>query len=843
MAPRRLAPIRLLAWPLLLVGLALTSAACGTEKSAQKGVTVTPGQTRLRVASFEIKGTKRFDADTIKDGLATAEDPGWRAAISWMPLLGAEHQYFNRIDWRRDLERITTFYKMHGYFNARVVSRSIVESRKNKAVRISIRIAEGKPTHVSTRNIEGLEPLSDKNRKEILANLPLKQGDVFTQDAYLKTRKMLVDRLHKHSYAYAEISGRAIVNPQTNKAEVYYFLDPGPKARFGQIHIVGNKQIETHFIREALSIEKGQAYSGTALEEAQQDLYDMGVFSLVSVLPAHEASPEIREAAGVTQEELGGSDFTNQGTGEQAAPGQPAPADKGPQPVEQPDKELNPQLQQEVQQVEQKPAEVPGPLGISDVLASAQQQAESRTQLEKRVPIIVRIKEGRLWNVELGAGLSLETNRSDVHGQANWSSQNFLGGLRKLEHFNTAGYAWASNSGDVSLGSPLFFGTETDAANQGVFLESRLEFRQPQFLERKTTFKLTTSLNRDIEVGYTVWNPQGTIGLERPFWRHLTLGVNYHVAYYAYSNVGAALLTSPELGIDFQQNYLLEWLEQTLALDLRDNPLNPQSGFFSTLSIQEAGSYLVGGDFDFLKVIWGNEGYVPFDLFTRWVLAARFRVGAIYNTEPARTNSTGEVQTRAVPIENRLYGGGPNSLRGLGRRNLSYFRIAPFDPTDPNDVQTVEVIPVGGLSLFEASIEPRFQLVSNLADVGPLWGVLFYDVATVLDQQLLFSTQAGQSLEQGTAGFSDITGSLVSGVGGGAFWLTPVGPVRADFALTLNDLSNDPRFRTCGPPSRVTDEVTQTGRTDCEYLPVGEDPVQQQLNLNYSFFIGIGHSF
>ncbi len=823
--------------------VAVMVAGCAGQKSERKAATLNPGQTRLKVESFEIHGTQHFSAGTIKDGLATQEDPGWRAAISWMPLLGAEHHYFNRIQWRRDLERITTFYKMHGYFNARVVSRSIVESRQKQAVRISIRINEGKPTRVAKLDVEGLDPLSKKARKQVLQALPLKKGQIFTQDDYLKTRKMLVDRLHTRSFAYADISGRAIVNPQTNKAEVYYFLDPGPKARFGKIHIFGNKKIDTRFIRDALDIKKGQPYSGKALQEAQTDIYDMGVFSLVSVLPAHEASEKIRQEAGVTPKEMGNAGVGNAGPGEQKSPTEPSKGAQGPHQVPNAEQKVGPQAQKEIQEVQKSPSQVPGPLGISDVLASAQQEAEKRVQLERSVPIIVRVKEARLWNVELGAGLALQSNRSDIHAQANWSSRNFLGGLRKLDQFNSAGYAWAANSNTVSLGGPLLFGTGTDAANKGFFLASRLEFRQPQFIEHKTVLKAAASLTRDIEVGYTVWNPEGTIGFSRPFWDHLTVGLNYHVAYYDYTNVGSALLTSPELGVDYQRNYLLEWLEQDLTLDFRDNPLNPHKGYFSSLSVQEANSYLVGGDFQFLKVIWGNKGYVPFDLFTHWVLATRFRVGAIYNTEPVRRATSGQIQTRAVPIQNRLYSGGADSMRGLGYHNLSYFRVGTFNPTDSNDVQTVEVIPVGGLSLFEASVEPRFQIVDSLAGLGPLWGLVYFDTATVLDKQLLFSTAAAQSLGQSIASANDITSTLISAVGAGAFWITPVGPVRADFAVTLNDLSNDPRFRTCGPPSRVKTEVSETGRTDCQFLPVAQDPVQQQINLNYSFFIGVGHSF
>lgn len=800
----------------------------------------------MRVETFELQGTEKFDADDIKDGLAIQEDPGWRTSISWMPLLGAEPHYFNRIRWRRDLERIRTFYEMRGYFNARIVSENIIESEEKGSVRISIRIAEGQPTRVKDLNVEGLEPLSAKAKKEVMRSLPLEEGEVFTQDSYQETRQTLLNRLRQRSYAYAEISGRAVINPATNEAQVYYFLDPGPRANFGKIYIVGNDEIDEEYVRETLELEPGEPYSGQKLEDAQQDIYDMGVFSLVSVLPAHQASAEVLEEAEVTPEEISGLEMLGEEEEPPLAayPDIPDQTEEGPHQVEDPAEKLGPEVQAEVEEIQEAEAEVPGALGISDVLASAQQEAESRIELERDVPIIVRLKEARLWNVELGAGLSIETNRAAVQGQANWSSRNFLGGLRRLEHFNSAGYAWASNTGDLTLGGPLLLGNrESEASNEGIFIDSRLEFRQPQFLEPETTLRATARLRRAIEVGYTVWNPQATLGIERKFFDDLIIGLNYHLAYYKYTNVGSALLTAPDLGVDFEREYFLEWLEPRIALDLRDSPINPQSGYFTSLSVQNAGSYLLGGDFRFIKVQWGNEGYVPFDLFTRWVLAARFRVGAIYNREPVGDDEGDAPQVEPVPIDNRLYAGGSNSLRGLGRNNLSLFRVGTFDPSNPADIETVEVIPIGGLTLFEASIEPRFRILKNLADLGPLWGVVYYDVATVLNDQLFYSTPASEELGTETTGFSALRATLVSAAGGGVFWLTPVGPVRADFAMTLNDLSTDPRFRTCGPPSRVRNEVTQTGVSDCEFLPVERDPVQQQLNLDYSFFIGIGHSF
>lgn len=861
----------MLGWALLCVVLCAV-AGCASDEAAQRKQ-LNPGQTELRIASFNIifKGEHQFDASTIKSGLVTQEDPGWRTAIAWMPLIGAEPEYFNEMDWDRDVKRIQTFYASQGYFNASIVSTSIVPSRQKNEVRITIQIAEGEPTKVGSLDIEGLEPLEPELQAQLTQKLALAPGEVFTQDKYLQTRRLLLTRLKRASFAYAQITGRAVINPQTRAAQVQFFLDPGPRATFGKIYVVGNEEIETRFIREALTIEEGQPYSAHQLDMTQADIYDMGVFSLVSVIPAHEASDELIKAAKIPADEVArdraaaernratqapaevggdGSSMADEapGTARPGAQLEPPHEDDDADDIDDTatsdDVDRSDDNGDDTQDGELEDEDDPaGIMGISDLLAQAQSHAEARTDLDQSVPIIVRVKDARLWNVEVGAGLSVATNRSDVHALANWSSQNFLGGLRKLEHFNTAGYAWASNDSGYGLTSPFQLMGNSEAANHGVFLESRLEFRQPQFLERLTTFKSALSLKRNIEVGYTVWNPQGMIGVERRFFRHLTLELNYNLSYFKYHNVGEALLTTPELGSGFAPDYLLEYLEQRSTLDLRDDPFNPTSGYLTSLSLERAGSYIFGGDFDFWRVSWANQGYVPFHLLTDWVLAARFQVGALYNTENTQTNTDGRTVARAVPIESRFYAGGAGSLRGLGRNNLSYFRVAPFDPSNPGSIKRVAVIQVGGVSVLEASLEPRFRLMRNLAGVGPLWGVLFYDVATVLNQQLFVQTDAGEALSGSAAGFAEIRDTLVSGVGGGAYWITPVGPVRADFAVTLNDLSNDPRFRLCGPFANVRDQVSETGRTNCDYLPDERDPVVQQLNLDYSFFIGIGHSF
>ncbi|MFW5966043.1 MAG: BamA/OMP85 family outer membrane protein [Persicimonas sp.] len=803
---------------------------CATDEAAER-TAERPGQTDMRVAAFRIEGVEEFDAGQIKSGLATQTSADWRTAISWMPLLGAEPEYFNRIEWRRDLERIENFYRQRGYFNARIVSQNILESQEEGVVRIRLVIDEGEPARVRNLNIEGLSPLDESLRQKVTNDLVLAEDAVFTEERYLRTRSLLVNRLRGRAFAYASINGRAVVDPEENAVDVTYFLDPGPRSRFGEIHIVGNEEIPSEYIRDAIDIREGQPYSNSALQEAQEDIYGLEVFSLVSVLPAHEAREEVVEEADIEPEEIPDQQVTPQNEG--------AARDQAAQPTE----EEAAEARDEIEGIDGQPdTDAPPSTGLSEMLDDVQRKAEARTDLEREVPVVIRLKEGRMWNVELGAGLAIESNRQDIHGQANWSSQNFLGGLRRLEHFNTVGYAWAYNASEVGLGRPFGLGGETEADNDGIFLSSELEFRQPRFIERKTDLRVAPRVDREVEVGYTVWNPRMTVGLERNFFRHLDLGLDYHVSYYDFADLTSTLLTATPLGADFQEEFLLEWLEQRAALDFRDNPLDPRQGTHTELSVQEASSYLLGGEFDYLKVRASTEGYLPFTFLTDWVLAGRMRLGSIYNMESVEGDG-GDGQVAQVPALSRLFSGGRGRARSFGHDTVSQFRVGAFDPDSPSEVEEVEVIPVGGLSLFEVSVEPRFRLVENLFDIGDLWGAVYYDGATVLDRQLFFSTEASEFLGQETADSSDLSETLLHGVGGGTYWLTPVGPVRLDVAVTLNDLTDDPRFRTCGPPSRVQDEVTETGRSDCEFLPVDQDPVQQQLNLNYSFYIGIGHSF
>ena len=736
--------------PLLIVG-------CASQPDPRERTD--PGATDFVVERLQIQGVEAVSERELRNGLATRESPRIRTKFGRLPLIGAEPRYFNRFAWMQDRERIISFYQQHGYFNVAFDDISITEDPDRKTVRISLTIDEGEPTRVSQINLRGLIPGETPPADELLADLPLDEGDIFVQQHYQRSRNTIANRLRDAGFAYASVSGRVFVDPDGHTADISFFVEPGPLARFGPVYVFGNDEISEASIRRALRFEEGDPYSPQALQQAQEDVFGLGVFGMVTVLPAHEA----RDAAVETRRDQRRMEEI---LDEYDLPGDDTDSDRPDPGVQTP-------------RGGDEPAQ-----SISEILAGAQHEAEVRGRLDPEVPIIIRVQEATGYNLRVGTGVAVESTRQDVRGLVNWSSRNFAAGLpgelRRIDHNTAVGYAWAP--GLIGPG---------DVRNRGVILSSQLEFQQPQLLrEPHTRLRIRAGVDRDVTEGFTVWNPSLRLSVDRSLWNYFVVGMSYNIAFFRYSDVAEGLdATGTELGLDFRDRFLLEILEPSVAFDTRDDILDPSRGTRIELSLQQAGRYVFGGEFDFLRPVLSAEQY--YGIRHGMVLALRSRLGAVYDVR----RETG------IPIQSRLYSGGTGSMRSFGRDRLSPF-TADDDP-----------VPIGGLTQFEASVEPRFRLARDFLDIGDVWGAIFLDSATVLGSQFLFDTAPN---EHGTVGPGDLQSTLLYGAGIGAWWNTPVGPVRLDVARNLSDLSDDPRFE--------------------------RDAVQNLLQ-RYNFYLSIGHSF
>lgn len=383
-----------------------------------------------------------------------------------------------------------------------------------------------------------------------------------------------------------------------------------------------------------------------------------------------------------------------------------------------------------------------------------------------RVDILIKVVPGRRLRTAIGAGLQVGTDPTltptdapsdsldlwDVHLLGRIEHRNFLGGMRRISIEDRP--------------RVLFDKSFPDAASPHLGNLLILDFKQPAFIEPRTTFGITTRWDRGRDPYTYVLRSDllGGMGPERTFF-------NGQLRISATINLNLFLPDEPNnqistVGHIHYPKYYATYMQYAFVLDLRDQPREPRRGTYFSLNVQHAG-YFLPSDWDYIRVIPDARAYYP--LPYGMVLAGRVRLGYMEITDSRipvdKATDTLGIQQRLRdlgPLRQRLRGGGNNSVRG-------------YDPNTLGDINAIgNIVDSGGLRQWEASIELRAPLI---ADFG---AVLFVDVGDVTAQKVFR--------------FEDLQTSF----GIGLRYRTIIGPVRLDFGFApgpLQTIGSDTRTR------------------------------------------------
>jgi outer membrane protein assembly factor BamA len=251
-----------------------------------------------------------------------------------------------------------------------------------------------------------------------------------------------------------------------------------------------------------------------------------------------------------------------------------------------------------------------------------------------------------------------------------------------------------------------------------------------------------------------------------------------------------------------------------LAQDRRNDSGNPRRGIYNTADVSIATKAL-GSQRSFLRVLVRNATYHQ---ITRSIVFARQTQFGVISPFSA---PAGLADAQSVPLPERFFGGGADSLRAFpynqaGPRDIG----VPLNPGGPSSAPTG--FPLGGNALFFNNLELRFPLIGS--NIG---GVLFHDMGNI------YSTISDVSFRFKQRDVNDFN-YTVHAVGFGVRYRTPIGPVRGDLAYSIN------------PPSYLGFSGTPTQLLQCgpnrPDLPSFCQPSQQRIG-HLQFFFSIGHTF
>jgi outer membrane protein assembly complex protein YaeT len=329
-------------------------------------------------------------------------------------------------------------------------------------------------------------------------------------------------------------------------------------------------------------------------------------------------------------------------------------------------------------------------------------RVEEKPGTSEVVDVEIDVREAPPRDVRLGLGYDTEEG---PRGIAGWRHYNFFGGGRQL--------------GVTVRGSQI---------QQSAFVD----FLQPHWPTPGGRFRLLLGHELQDEDSYDLMRSSFSPRLEYRRDDRLTAFLFYRLEYDQLDDVPLAVQVALPFGAP--QETILSGIGAGVDAVFADDPIDPTRGVVFDVSVEGVG---LGGDVHLVRALVETSAYHQLGV-AQLFGAARIRLGLV---NPIAGDDE-------VPLFERFYSGGSNSVRGYERRH-----VGPLADGDP----------IGGRSLAEMSVEVRRVIV------GDLGGAVFVDAGAL-------------GLDGDRFAFDD----LQLGTGVGLRYRSPVGPIRVDLGFPLD---------------------------------------------------------
>jgi outer membrane protein insertion porin family len=599
---------------------------------------------------------------------------------------------YNPVEVQKAREALRDHYEEEGHFEASVTPET--EKFADGDVRVTFKINEGRRITIDRIVIKGNKGLSAKEIKAVMATRErqyyILRGTVHRQRLEEDVERIL-QLYNDHGYVQARVEApEVVVDRDRARLTVTLTVVEGAQFKVGSVELAGTSALPPEEARRQIRLKEGDVFSRTRLRESVDGitrLYSTIGRASADVVPVVTQNAEERRVD-IRLEINEGPDVF----------------------VERINITGNTRSQEKILRREIPFAE--GDLFTSAKLDRARQRLTnlgffetvkaSTTPGSDKTKIIVNVDviEKPTGVFSIGGGFS---SVDSLIATVDLSQRNFLGrGWEVALRFRGGA---RGTQGTLSFTEPWLFDRPLSAGFD--IFDTRREFED-----------------------YTSESLGGDIRFSHPFLDYARWYLTYRLTRDTISDLEGEAAVSLA---DEEGTTITSMISGSVARDTRDNVFTATKGNYSTIAADFAG---LGGEAKFVKLTSAIVQFRP--IWFGHVLAGRLQGGYVVGW-------SGE----EVPLFERFFLGGPNSIRSFKFRDLS--------PVDENGVQT------GGTSEVLGTLEYIVPLPFNLRVAG------FVDVA--------------QAYGFGTS--FDIT-SLREAAGFGVRWISPFGPIRVDYGFNLD---------------------------------------------------------
>jgi outer membrane protein insertion porin family len=616
----------------------------------------------------------------------------------------------------KSIKKVKKLYTDEGYYLVEVDG--VFEKRSETEVKVIITITEGEKILIKQIVFEGNKSFSDKKLKGVMESSEkwfmswLTSGGTYKEEVLKNDVNLIADLYFNNGFINIKVGEPSVVVlPDKSGLQVTIGIIEGDQFRVGSIGFKGDLLENREELATKLKLKTGDLFSRAMLRADVFALTDICAdkgYAFANVAPLTKGDSAQKTIDVTFDIEKGEKVF-----------------------IDRISINGNTKTRDKVLRRELKLAD--GDLYSSTALKKSKQNlmnlgffeeanlVTAKGSADNKLDLNIDVKEKPTGTFSIGAGYS---SLDGLIGQGSVQQANFLGlGLKANV---SASLGKKSSTYNIGITDPYFLDTKWTLG--GDIYRSEREYID--YTRRAT--------GGDIKGGYPLSDTVSTFLMYKYEEKEI-----YNESTALLENIRNNLIIAPE------KSSTTSSITASITSNTTDYRLDPTSGMMNSLSIEYAG---LGGSNRYARYITETAWFTP--LFWSTVFSARGTLGYI--------QSIG----KEVPIDEKFYLGGINTLRGYSGRTVSPFRVNSYTTKDVNGIRSDSSnrAYIGGDSEALLNVEVTFPL---LKEAG-LKGVLFYD--------------AGNAYER----FGDLFSSFQTSYGWGIRWFSPIGPLRLEYGIPIN---------------------------------------------------------
>lgn len=652
-------------------------------------------QSKSTVGEVAVEGATQVNAGKLRKQLTTK--PG---------------QTLNEQTLEQDRQKILDTYADRGFPDTQVTYRTDVNDQTG-AARVVFTVKEAGKAVIRHVRFEGNQAFNSNTLRKQMKTKSANLLSVFTKAGRLNRDQLETDRAalrdfyQNHGYEDAQIGDPRIDDLGKGRVELVIPIQEGPQYHFGAVAINGAQVFTPDEVRAKIKAHEGAVFSPKVLRDdtkAIGDLYgSRGYIDMQATADTANVGPQT----------IGVDYRISEGTQSY---------------IEHINIQGNTRTKEKI--IRRELAIAPGDVYDTTRVDVSKQRLQnlnyfsqvqtfpSDTLVPGRKDLNVLLEEKRTGSFNFGAG---------------FSSIDSLLGFAEVQqtNFDLLGWRNGFTGGGERFRARVQYGTERKdflvSLTEPYFLDYQLAVGGELFYN-EASFVSTAYNQRDY--GFD-------INMRKPINNFTSLRLDYRledIELYDLSSDASDIIRRDE------GTHTKSSLTGGVTYDTRDSVFLTRHGHRLDLS-----AYVAGG------VLGGNENIYGFDVAGSQYFLLPWDTIFLINGEVATVNNFDG--SDHVPVYDRLYLGGPNTLRGFGFRNAS--------PRDENNV------PIGGNTLARLTFEYTMPVVDRVR------AAVFYDTGFINGGAYEFSTN-----------------SLASDVGFGVRLDLPIGPIRLDYGIPVQGPSD-----------------------------------------------------